>query len=148
MVGQSEKNNIQGADRRELMKTAIRAIVGKLDSDGLLRSNDMAFLSANEVSQANETVQQKIGGIGAVLKLDEATREVLVGTPLPDSPALKAGLMAGDRILEIDGNGLPQGKEIQTAVALLRGAPGSVVTVGVKRAGSAQLRKIELVRDT
>ena len=145
MVSQIEQNYIKEVDRSELMVTAIRAIV---DSGGLLRSNDMAFLSAIEVSQANETIQQKIGGIGAVLKLDEAAREVLVGTPLPDSPALKAGLMAGDRILEIDGNGLPPGKEIQTAVTLLRGAPGSVVTVGVKRAGSDQLLKIKIERDT
>jgi carboxyl-terminal processing protease len=83
-----------------------------------------------------------------MLKVDDATHEVVVGTPLPGSPALRGGLRAGDRVLEIEGNGLPRGKELETAVKLLRGAPGSAVSLAVKRAGSDRLLGIELVRDT
>ena len=149
-IGQQiEQNYLKEVDRGELMGTAIQAIVGRLDPAGrFFRSNDMAFLSATELTQANESIQQKIGGIGVMLKVDDATHEVVVGTPLPGSPALRGGLRAGDRVLEIEGNGLPRGKELETAVKLLRGAPGSAVSLAVKRAGSDRLLGIELVRDT
>src|SRR6266446_8577956 len=50
IVQQIERNYIQEVDRGELMETAIRAIVGKLDGrSGFLRTNDMEFLGANEL---------------------------------------------------------------------------------------------------
>jgi len=149
MVKQIEQNYIQEVDRSELVETAIRAVIGKLDSrGGFLRADDMQFLGTNEMAQINENLEQKIAGIGAALKVDEATHEIVVTTPLADSPAFRGGLLAGDRIAAIDGAPLPAEPKIATVVKQLRGPVGTPVTVGVKRAGSPDVVQIQLVRDT
>src|SRR6185436_2598120 len=68
MVKHIESNYIQEVDRNELMETALRAIVGKLDArGGFLRTDDIEFLSTNELHQFNEQIQQKLVGIGTIL---------------------------------------------------------------------------------
>src|SRR5215510_8591483 len=90
IVQQIERNYIQEVDRGELVETAIRAIVGKLDArGGFLRTNDMEFLSTNELQDFNVHIEQKMAGIGAVLKAEAG--EVVVRTPLPGSPASEGG---------------------------------------------------------
>jgi carboxyl-terminal processing protease len=148
MVRQIEQNYILEVDRSELMETAIRAIVGKLDASNLLRTNDLEFLGTNEMAEINVSLEQKVAGIGIELKLDDATGELVVTTPLPGSPALKGGLRSGDRIVQINGNDLPPGTKLEPVVKLLRGPVGTTVTVGVKREGSPEPLAIQLVRDT
>ena len=146
MLRQIELNYIQEVDRGELMETALRAMVGKLDTQGLLRPDDMEFLNTNELAEINVQVEQKIAGIGVVLKVEGGN--VVVGqAPLPGSPALMGGVLAGDRIVAIDGNELPR-NNLKRAVDLLRGPVGTPITLGVNRAGSDELLEIELVRNT
>lgn len=146
MLKQIEQNYIQEVDRSELMETALRAIVGKLDARGLLRPNDMEFLNTNDLAEMNVQVEQKLAGIGVVLKAEGAG--VIVGqAPLPGSPALLGGVLAGDRIVTIDGSELPR-NNLKKAVDLLRGPIGTPITLGVNRAGSDELREIKLVRNT
>lgn len=146
MLRQIEQNYIQEVDRSELMETALRAMVGKLDTQGLLRPNDMEFLNTNELAEMNVQVEQKIAGIGVVLKVEGGS--VVVGqAPLPGSPALTGGVLAGDRIVAVDGSELPR-NNLKKAIELLRGPVGTPVTLGVNRAGSDDLLEIELVRNT
>jgi carboxyl-terminal processing protease len=148
MVNQIERSYILEVDRSELMETAIRAIIGKLDARGtVLRTNDMEFLTTNVLAQINENLDQQIAGIGAALKVDEETKEI-IATPLRNSPASRGGLKAGDRIVEIDGVALPAEKKLETAIRLLRGTPGSLVNVTAKRSGADQFLAIQLTRDT
>lgn len=146
ILRQIERNYIQKLDRGDLMETALRAIVGKLDGQGLLRPNDMEFLNTNEVAQMNVQVEQKLAGIGVMLKLEDGN-VVVAQTPLPGSPALLGGVLAGDRILTVDGNELPK-NSLATMVGLLRGPVGTSVSLGVKRGDSDELLEIKLVRDT
>src|SRR5919109_634593 len=119
IVRQIERNYILEVDRGELMETAIRAIVGKLDArGGFLRTNDMEFLGADEMKNFDELLEQKLAGVGAVL--NAIGGEVVVQTPLPGSPAFEGGLRAGDRIATINGTALPP-NNLATAVQLLRG---------------------------
>jgi carboxyl-terminal processing protease len=149
MVKQIEQNYILEVDRSELMETAIRAIVGKLDArGGFLSTNDMEFIGTNELAEINLSLEQKVAGIGAVLKVDEPTGEILVTTPMPGSPALKGGLRSGDRIVQVNGDDLSADTKLEAVVKLLRGPVGTPVTVGVKREGLPQPLAIQLVRDT
>jgi len=147
MLKQIEQRYIKEVDRSELMETALRAIIGKLDGGGYLRTNDTAFLDAYEVAQLNVNIEQKLAGIGVALKIDEETREIVVTSVLPHSPALKGGLLTDDRILEINGATLPADTKLEGVIKSLRGPVGTAVTVGVKRAGAEDLLKIPLVRD-
>src|SRR5439155_8881362 len=120
--------------------------VGKLDSrGGSLRTNDMEFFSTNELKDLTIHIEQKVAGIGAVLKADAG--DVLVQKPLPGSPAFDGGVRARDRIVTIDGTALPP-NQLATAVQLLRGPVGTAVTIGVKRASSEDVHEINLVRNT
>jgi carboxyl-terminal processing protease len=146
MLRQIEQNYIQEVDRSELMETALRAMVGKLDTQGLLRPNDMEFLNTKDLAELNVQVEQKIAGIGVVLKVEGGN--VVVGqAPLAGSPALMGGVLAGDRIVAVDGSELPR-NNLKRAIDLLRGPVGTPVTLGVNRAGSDELLEIELVRNT
>src|SRR5260221_90186 len=96
IVTQIEQNYVKELDRSELMTTAIKAIIGKLDQQS-------DFLSEEDLAQVNRQLDQKVAGVGARLKFDKESGQVLVETPLPGSPAAKGGLRPGDRIIEIDG---------------------------------------------
>ena len=146
IIQQIERNYIREVDRGELIETAIRAIVGKLDSrGGFLRTNDMEFLGTAELNDLNIQIEQKLAGVGALLRADAG--EVVVQELLPGSPAIDGGLRAGDRIVTIDGTALPP-NQLATAVQLLRGPVGTAVILGVKRAGSEDVQEINLVRNT
>ena len=146
IVQQIERNYIEEVDRGELVETAIRAIVGKLDArGGFLRTNDMEFLGANELKDFNIHLEQNVAGVGAVLKA--VAGDVVVQSLLPGSPAIEAGLRVGDRIVTIDRTELPP-NQLATAVKLLRGPVGTEVIVGVKRARSEDLNEITVVRNT
>jgi carboxyl-terminal processing protease len=146
MLKQIEQNYIQEVDRTELMETALRAIVGKLDSrSSLLRPDDMAYLTPEEAKELNLGLQQKIAGIGAILGVDDSTKQIKIISPLPGSPALKAGLRGEDRIIEV--NGAPIAPLLANAVKQLRGRAGSLVILGIQRTGSENLLQFEVLRD-
>jgi len=146
IVGQIDQNYIEAVDRGELMETAIRAIVGKLDSrGGLLRTNDLEFLGPEDLKELNAGIEQKIAGIGAVLRAEAG--QVVVQGLLPGSPATAGGLRSGDRILGIDGTELPP-NQLAMAVKLLRGPPGTKVTLDVMRPEEKETQQITLTRRT
>jgi len=138
-----ERNYVVGLDRPELVEAAIRGMVEELD-----RHSD--YVNQAELTALREQVAQQLSGIGLELEFDQGAREVRVVSPLPQMPAYRAGVRAGDTIVQIDGKPtreFPQGKELETAATLLRGKPGSEVTVGLKHSGSDELRQITIVRE-
>ena len=66
--------------------------------------------------------------------------------PIEDTPAFRAGLAAGDRILKI-GEQFTKGMEIMEAVRLMRGAPGTDVTIAVMREGFERPKSFTLKRE-
>ena len=147
MVKQIEQNYIQEVDRSELLETAIRAIIGKLDTRGglgFLRTNDMELLGTNEVSEMNVGIEQQIAGIGAILKVEKGE---VVAMPMRGSPAIKAGLKPGDTIVRVNDAEVPQNQLAQT-VKSLRGAAGSLVRVTVGRQGTEELLTFNVTRGT
>jgi len=148
ILKQIEQRYIHEVDRSDLMETALRAIVGKLDATGgILRTNDLTFLDAREVSQLNENLEQRVAGIGAALKMDETNGEVVVTAVLAHSPALQGGVLTGDRILHVNDVPLAKDAKLSDVIKLVRGPAGSPITVSVRRDGADQLLRLQLVRD-
>jgi carboxyl-terminal processing protease len=146
IVKQIEQNYIREVDRNELLETALSAIVGKLDSTGgFLRTNDLAFLNTNEMAELNVSLEQKIAGVGAVLTVKE--NKVVIQDLLPNSPASRSGIRAGDTIVKINGATLPNDAKLAAVVKLLRGEPGSEVLLTIERQDNDQPIDIPLVRD-
>ena len=146
IVNQIEQNYIREVDRGELLETALSAIVGKLDaSGGFLRTNDLAFLSTNEMADLNINLEQKLAGVGAVLAVK--ANQVVVQDLLPNSPAAKGGVRPGDLIVKVNGESLPNDAKLAVVVKLLRGEAGSPIVLGVQREGNDEPIDIPLVRD-
>jgi len=135
---QIERNYVKGVDRRVLLEAAIQGMIGKLDQYS-------SYIKPEDLARFNRQVEQQFGGVGIQVYLDAKTGTLTVMTPLPGTPAYKAGIRAGDRILEIEGKST-KGFSTNDAVKLMKGKPGEAVTMGIKHAGSDKLEQIKVVR--
>ncbi|MFZ5540369.1 MAG: tetratricopeptide repeat protein [Pseudomonadota bacterium] len=85
------------------------------------------------------------GAIGARIGQDKATGHAVLIEVLTDSPAARAGLRAGDRVIAVDGKEVT-GLSVAEVVQRLRGAPGTSVTVTVRREGSDEPLAVTIER--
>ncbi|MFH0921150.1 MAG: S41 family peptidase [Fibrobacterota bacterium] len=88
----------------------------------------------------------EFGGLGITIGVPDNILTVIAPLPIPNSPAMKAGLMAGDRILKIDGK-TTEGIELDAAVNKLRGPKGTLVKLSIGREGVLEPFEVELERD-
>lgn len=136
---QIEKNYVTKIDRRILFEAAVAGMMEKLDP----YSN---YIGPEDISRFNAQVEQEFGGIGIQLGPREDSEPLMVMSPLPGTPAYRAGVLAGDMITEIDSKptvGLSQ----DDAIKLLKGSPGTTVTITVVHQSSPEPQKIALVRE-
>jgi carboxyl-terminal processing protease len=114
--------------------------------DGMLEGLDphSRFLTPGDYAQFRLEALGEYAGIGAEVGLRGDW--VTVISPLPGSPAERAGLRAGDRIVEIDGMAA-SGWSQQRAVRHLRGPRGTDVTIGISRDGVERVIRVHLVRE-
>ena len=113
---------------------------------GILRGLDphSAYLEVDEVAVMREEDEGHFGGIG--VEIGFVAGHITVIAPIAGTPAAAAGLKAGDAIIEVDGRSL-QGRTVRDAVADLRGAPGTDLTLRIRRAGEPAPWDVELVRE-
>jgi carboxyl-terminal processing protease len=91
------------------------------------------------------SLDDSFGGIGAQVAI--VTGQITIVVPLPDSPAMQAGIRAGDVVLSVDGESL-EGKSLMDAVLLIRGPLGTPVLLEVVHRGEIQPEEITIVRGT
>jgi carboxyl-terminal processing protease len=106
---------------------AVKEMLEQL-GDPLTRFMTPAEFKSIQVDSSNP----KITGIGLQLSQDKKTKELVVITPLEDTPAFKAGILAKDVLLKIDGQST-QEMNVNEAVARLRGQVGTPVVLLVRR---------------
>jgi carboxyl-terminal processing protease len=104
------------------------AIEGVIDEAG---DPYTAFLDPVRAEILSSDLSGTFEGIGATVRLRPDERLEIV-QPLPDGPAIKAGLRAGDVILQVDGTDL-EGMSLYEAISLIRGPAGTVVHLLVER---------------
>ena len=138
-IEQVESNYVRNVPRRELLEKALQGMLNSLDPYS-------SYIDPDNLSTFRKTVDARFGGIGIQINIDEQSRELVVISPLLDTPAYKAGVLAGDRIVEIDGHST-EGITSDEAVKKLTGEPGTKVTIRVRREGSKEPVEIPIVRD-
>ncbi|MEK6261385.1 MAG: S41 family peptidase [Planctomycetota bacterium] len=139
---QIDRNYVKPVDRRELMEAAMRGMVLKLDPYS-------SYIDTSDLKQFNESVEQEFGGIGIQVMVEERTRRLMVMIPIPGTPAYKAGLRAGDHIIEIDDKptaDFVEGREMQSAVKLMRGKPGDSVKLKIQHKDDAEPITLDVTR--
>ena len=114
---------VERTDDHELMASAIRGMVGDLDPHS-------EFMDAGEFEELKIATEGNYSGIGVEVTLEAGA--IVVITPIDDSPAARAGMRAGDRIVAVEGRAV-EGSALADYVAQIRGEPGTVVHLKVVR---------------
>lgn len=136
---QVERNYVKEIDRRKLIEAALRGMMEELDP----HSN---YISPDDLGRFRAQVEQEFGGIGIQVSVDPQSRRLTVMTPLPGTPAYRAGIRSGDTIVEIEGKSAV-GMSIDDAVKIMKGKKGEPVTIGIVHPGTSKVEKLTIVRD-
>ena len=137
---ESIRENYVDADKityERLYHGAMKGVLQSLEDQGQL-------LLPVPVSDSSETMKGHFGGIGIEITIREGLLTII--SPIVDTPGYKAGLLAGDKIIEIDGEST-EDLSLMDAVKRLRGEPGSRVTLTVMRSDGKEMLTILLTRE-
>ncbi len=132
-----ENNYVEGVDETRLIYGAIDGMVRTLDP----HSN---FMDPRSYAALKQETDGEYGGVG--LDLGTKDGEIVVVSPLADSPAARAGFQPGDRIIDIDGV-TTRGQREADANRALNGPPGTRCVVRAQRSGWSEPRSFSLIRD-
>ena len=133
-----ENEYVDSVSMDSLSEHVIPLLVRELDPHSV-------YIPASEMAELNEPLEGEFDGIGVVFNM--ATDTVIVLNVIPQGPSDRAGVKAGDRIIEID-DSLVAGRQIpqNRIVRLLRGPRDSKVRLGIERQGISGLVDFEVVR--
>ncbi len=137
-----EQNYVRPVDGDQLMYAAIRGLVSELDP----HSN---FLVPAEARLLREDIEGVFGGVGMVVVLGrdpDGTRFLDVREVITDSPADDADIVTGSRITRVDGKSIAQFPDLQRAITMIRGEPGTTIRVTVEDRARGTSRTVALVR--
>jgi len=139
VMQQIDQRSLEPVGQEELFLGAMEGMVGRLDDPY------SSFLSPEKKKGFYEELDMQFGGVGMHVGYDKETNQLAVMSPLVGSPAYKAGVRAGDKILRIDGRST-QGLSLGDAVGHMRGMPGEPVVLSLLHQGDEQPVDIEIIR--
>jgi carboxyl-terminal processing protease len=137
-VEKVETNYVRPVSRRELLESALEGMLQNLDPHS-------SFINTSESKQFRRQIEGKFGGIGIQVGVDNETNRLQVIAPMVGTPAYEAGILAGDQIVEIDGQSA-EGMSPDKAVDVLTGRPGTEVKLNVLHEGSEDPETITITR--
>jgi carboxyl-terminal processing protease len=130
-------NYVEEVDEAALIEAAINGMLTSLDPHS-------GYLPPNDFSDMQVQTRGEFGGLGIEVTQEDGFVRVI--TPMDDTPAMEAGVEAGDFITHVNGEAL-LGLTLEQAVDMMRGPVGSEITITVVREGRDQPFDITIVRD-
>lgn len=130
---------VEKPDEEKLIEAAVNGMLSSLDP----HSN---YLNAKTFRDMQVQTRGEFGGLGIEVTLDEKTGYIKVVTPIDDTPAHKAGVLAGDLITHLDGDTI-RGLKLNEAVEKMRGAVKTPLDLTILRPNIEKPVKITVVRD-
>ena len=114
--------------------------------NGLLQSLDpySGYMNPDIFKESREDTSGEFGGLGIEVSMEAGVVKVI--TPIDDTPAARAGVKAGDYIVQINGEQV-QGKTLMEAVNLMRGPVGSSIEITIRRKGLKKAKVIKITRE-
>jgi len=132
------KNNyVEPVEDRTLIKSAISGMLSDLDPHS-------AYLDADAFRDMQATTQGAFGGLGIEVGTEDGYVKVI--SPIEDTPAARAGVLAGDLIIRIDDQPT-KGMPLSDAVKLMRGEPKTGIVLTIQRQSLAAPVEVNIVRD-
>ncbi len=122
---------------KDLFYGAIQGMIKSLD-DPFSR-----FLDEKETESLKEMTTGKFVGVG--IEITQHNGDIVVVTPMEDTPAMRAGIRSGDVIAKIDGEAIKD-KNLTDIIKMIKGVPGSRVKLSVRREGFDSLIDYDLER--
>ena len=129
-------NYPESPDDRKMVEDALNGMISDLDPHS-------SYFDPKTFAEMQVKTSGSYGGVGLVISADEGSINVV--SPIDDTPASRAGIKAGDRILAIDGKGL-QGLSLDKVQDLLRGPSGTKVNLTMLRPGGQESFQVALIR--
>ncbi len=131
-----ERSYVRDVGQNELVDGAIKGMLQGLDPHS-------TFLTADEYKEMQEMTSGEFFGIGVEITMENG--QVVVMSPIEDTPAYKAGMKTGDIIITIDGQST-QEMSLQDVVARIRGPKGTKVELTVLRTNAGEPLTFSLTR--
>jgi carboxyl-terminal processing protease len=129
---------IEPVQRWDLFQGAMKGMTGELDeySD---------YIPPVRYEEFETNLEQYFGGVGMEVSVEPETKQLMVLSPLVGTPAFRAGIRSGDRILKIDGR-RTDGMGLREAVRLMRGKVGTKVRLTILHEGDDEPVELEIAR--
>lgn len=124
-------------DDKSLVENAINGMLTSLDPHS-------SYMNADEAADMRVQTKGEFGGLGIEVTMENNLVKVI--TPIDDTPAAKAGVLAGDYIAKIDGEDV-NGMTLNEAVDKMRGTVGSPIKLTIIRQGADKPIELSVVRD-
>jgi len=140
MYVENEYYGKESIDHDKLLEGAIEGLLEGLDDPFAW------YFSPEEAEESRIDTEAQYGGLGIVVEYDSQHKAIRVISPMVGSPAMKAGLQAGDLIITIDGTPVST-MGYWEAIQNLRGTPGEPVTIEVLRKGVDEPLVFTIVRE-
>lgn len=137
ILEQLQQEYVDPVSDKELLHNAIKGMLTELDPHS-------TFFNEEEFQETKEQTLGEFAGLGVEVIPDNGFIKVIA--PIDDSPAQKAGIKAGDQIIQIDDKSVLS-MDPDSAIKLLRGEIGSEITLKILREGTSRPLTFELVRD-
>jgi carboxyl-terminal processing protease len=132
-----ENDYVDPVDRAKLIDGAVKGMVSELDPHS-------SYMPPDEFQAFESDTEGQFGGVG--IEVEMRNDELIVLSPIEGAPAERAGIVSGDVIVSVDGRD-PGAEPLDKLVKHLRGAPGTRVKVGARRAGVPQILMFDLTRE-
>lgn len=123
-----KRSYVEPVSDEELLEFAIEGMLNGLDPHSV-------YLTSDRFEDLNEGTTGRFGGLGMEVMMEDGFIKVIA--PIDDTPAADAGIQTGDLIIRID-NQTVSGMSLQDGTDLMRGEPGTEVTVTVVREGAPE----------
>lgn len=132
-----QQHYVEEVGTKKLIYGAIKGMLSDLDPHS-------SFLPPEMFKEMQVETQGSFGGLGIEITIRDGVLTVV--SPIEDTPAFRAGIKAGDRIIKIDGE-MTKDMTLMEAVRKMRGPKGSEITISIMRSGLADLLDVTIVRD-
>jgi carboxyl-terminal processing protease len=131
------KNYVKDVPDKELIQGALNGMLQSLDPHS-------SFLTQDQLKELRDETTLEFGGLGIEVTLENGVLTIV--SPIEDTPAFKAGLKSGDKIVKINGEST-KNITLQKAVTLMKGPKGSKVTLTILREGFRKFKDYTITRD-
>lgn len=138
VFGLMQNGYVETVDEEKVFLGAIKGMLGSLGDP------HSSFLEEEEYRQMREETRGSFGGVGMEVAYTDGA--IVVVSPIEDTPAMKAGILPQDRIIEIDGKNTAN-LGYAEGIKLMRGKPGSSVSIKVERKNIKEPLQFTLVRE-